>query len=321
MGGTKTIGVLVGGVSAERELSVRAGEAVARALHEAGGRARRIFVDRDLDLALRQSGTDVAFVALRGFRPGNGCVQGLLDLMAIPYTGSGVLASALSANRAKTKEILRLHNLPTAPAIMIRADADGDAVESHRSFGFPVLVRPVAAPSLVGCAVVHDEVALETAIESALRVDSQVLVERFVEGRAVCVAVLDGVALGALDVAASGAEGPALPPRVSAAGYRSILRLATAAYEALGCEGAACVDMILSERQNEVILGVDTHPLLTPTSPLARIAQCAGLGFAALVQEILAGARVSGPSHKHNRRTLQIGFSGPERRAGAAGAH
>lgn len=320
MEGAKRIGVLLGGLSAERDLSVRAGEAVLAALRERGHDPAPIFVDRDIDLALRQARIDTAFLALRGRYAGDGCLQGLLELLGIPYTGSGVLASGLAMNRAKTKEVLRLHNLPTAPAYVLRADGR-TAADGHGAFGFPVMVRPVGAPAAVGCGLARDELELEAAVEEALRLDEDVLIERFIEGRTLTVGVLDGVALGAVESgAASGRAGAGYPQRISAARYRSLLRLGAAAYEALGCEGAACVEMVVSEKLNEVVVQVDTHPLLSPLAPLARVAQLAGLKYADLIEEVLRGARLRAHGHRHNRRAAQIDFDGPDRRASAAGA-
>src|SRR5689334_9568677 len=146
----KRIGVLLGGFSAERDQSVRAGEAVIAVLRDAGHDAIPLFVDRDIDLALRQSRIDTAFLALRGRYGGDGCVQGLLELLGIPYTGSGVLASGLAMNRAKTKEVLRLHNLPTAPGYVLQAESAESISDAHGSFGFPVIVRPVGIASPLG---------------------------------------------------------------------------------------------------------------------------------------------------------------------------
>src|SRR5262249_23233745 len=109
--GHRKIGVLMGGLSAERDVSLRSGEAVIAALGDRGYDAGPVFVDRDLDMVLRQARIDVAFLALHGRYGEDGCVQGLLELLGIPYTGSGVLASALAMNKGKTKEVLRLHNL------------------------------------------------------------------------------------------------------------------------------------------------------------------------------------------------------------------
>src|SRR5882762_10118866 len=115
MTGHRKVGVLLGGLSGEREVSIRSGEAILVALTERGHDACPVFVDRDIDLVLRQMRVDVAFLALHGRYGEDGCIQGLLEVLGIPYTGSGVLASALAMNNAKSKEILRLHNLPTAP--------------------------------------------------------------------------------------------------------------------------------------------------------------------------------------------------------------
>src|SRR5690349_21874816 len=119
------IGVLMGGMSSEREVSLRSGEAVLNALRERGFRAEPIYVDRELDLVLRQTSIDVAFIALHGRYGEDGCVQGLLETMGIPYTGSDVLASALAMHKVKAKELFRLHNLPT-PAYHVVSRPEGE---------------------------------------------------------------------------------------------------------------------------------------------------------------------------------------------------
>ncbi len=317
----KTIGVLVGGLSGQRESSMRAGQAIVAALVERGHDASPVFVDRDVDMVLRQSQVDIAFMTLRGRYGGDGCIQGLLEMLGIPYTGSGVLASGLAMNKAKAKEVLRLHNLPTSPGYVVTADAENSIIENHGSFGFPVVVRPVGAGPGAQAAVAHDELELEAAVEDAFRCDDEVLVERHSEGHSVCVGLLDGTALGALEVAgpgsAFGGRGePHIRPRISAARLHSILRLATLAYEAIGCEGAGCVELIVSDRSNEVIVDVDTAPALTPSSVFPRIAYGAGLKFADVVEEVLRGARIRAHGHRRNRRSEQLDFEGPERRAG-----
>jgi D-alanine-D-alanine ligase len=322
MSATNRVGVLVGGPSAERDLSVRAGEAVVAALSRAGHQALALFVDRDIDLALRQAEIEVAFLCLRGRYGGDGCLQGLLEMVGTPYTGSGVLASGLAMNRAKTKEVLRLHNLPTAPGYVLAVDAADALSEARAAFGFPVVVRPVGVASPMGPAVARDELELEAALEDAFRLDDEVLVERHIPGRQVCVAVIDGLALGAVEVRPPRGEralrGPM--PRVSPPRYRALLRVAASAYEALGCEGAACVELLISDKLNEVVVEVDPNPLLSPAGTLARIAQGAGMTYDKLVQEIFEGARLRAHGHRQNRRAMQLAFDGPERRQGAATA-
>ncbi|MEO5767863.1 MAG: D-alanine--D-alanine ligase [Polyangia bacterium] len=352
---SRKIGVLLGGLSAERDISLRSGEAILGALLERGYDACPIFVDREVDLVLRQSRIDVAFLALHGRYGEDGCIQGLLELLGIPYTGSGVLASGLAMNKAKAKEILRWHNLPTAPGYVIdaagghhragdaRAGAargmtdvgefdgagGGNVVAAHGSFGFPVVVKPAGEGSSLGVALARDEMELETAVEEAVRFDDEVLVERFIEGKEISVGVLDGRALGAVEILprrglydfhskmTPGRSDYHLPARLSPERYRSALRLATMAHEALGCDGATRVDLIVSERGNETILEVNTLPGLTPTGLLPRIALGAGLSFADLVEEILAGARLRAHGHRRERRTVGTAFPGSERRVGA----
>jgi D-alanine-D-alanine ligase len=320
------IGVLLGGLSGQRDLSMRAGEAILGALAEQGHEAQAVFVDRDLDLSLRQARIDLAFLALRGRYGGDGCVQGVLELLGIPYTGSGVLASSLAMNKAKTKEVLRLHNLPTAPAYVIRAEDGADLAQGHGSFGYPVVVRPVGAGPGVGVSLARDEVELEAAVEEALRYDDEVLVERFVDGRVLSVGVLDGTALGATELGASSLllgrpeTGPLREARgrLSVARYRSLLRLAVQAYEAVGCEGPALVDLVVTEKANEVVMDIDAAPALLPGGLFPRIAQGAGLGFGALCEQVLGTARLRAHGRRRERRALQLDFGGPERRAGVA---
>ncbi len=338
---SRKIGVLLGGLSAERDVSLRSGEAILGALLERGYHACPIFVDRDVDLLLRQARIDVAFLALHGRYGEDGCIQGLLELLGIPYTGSGVLASGLAMNKAKAKEIFRWHNLPTAPGYVIdaatgRSDVgdDGDGagagtvVATHGSFGFPVVVKPAGEGSSLGVTLARDEIELESAVGEALRFDDEVLVERFIEGKEISVGVLDGKALGAVEILprrglydfhskiTPGRSDYHLPARLSPERYRSALRLATMAHEALGCDGATRVDLIVSERGNEVILEVNTLPGLTPHSLLPRIAEGAGLSFGHLVEEILGGARLRAHGHRRDRRILGASFEGSERRAG-----
>jgi D-alanine-D-alanine ligase len=326
--GNRRIGVLIGGLSGERDISLRTGEAVLTALRGKGHDAVPVFVDRDIDLVLRQTHIDVAFLALHGRYGEDGCVQGMLEVLGIPYTGSGVLASALAMNKAKAKEIFRLHNLPTAPSYLCEADSGDDIIDNHGSFGFPVVVKPTGEGSSLGVRVARDELELEAAIEEAMRFDDDVIVERFIEGKEISVAVIDGKPLGAIEIAprrgfydfhnkyTAGRVDYHFPARLSPERYRSVLRLGALAHDALGCEGATRVDLIASERGNEVLLEVNTLPAMTPMSLLPKIAHGAGVAFDDLVEEILKGAGLRAHGHRRDRRAVQIDFTGPERRAG-----
>src|SRR5688500_1436198 len=179
------IGVLMGGLSSEREVSLRTGESILAALKERGHDAIPLYDDRDVDLALRQQRIDVAFVALHGRYGEDGCVQGLLETLGIPYTGSDVLASALAMHKVKAKELFRLHNLPTPAYHVVDADSMDDVVEAHGDFGFPCVVKPVREGSSVGVAVCETPDELVAACERAFCFGREVLVERFIAGQEV----------------------------------------------------------------------------------------------------------------------------------------
>jgi D-alanine-D-alanine ligase len=320
------IGVLLGGLSVERDASIRAGEAVATALRHMGHETCSMFVDRDIDVALRQTKIDVAFLAVRGRYSADGCLQGLLELHGIPYTGSAVLACGLAMNRAKTKDILRLFNLPVVPGYVLHCDHEAGLADAHGSFGFPVVVRPVSASLLWGGTLARDEMELESALDDVFRLEDYALVERFLQGRSVLVGIMDGTALGIVEVPRAGSwaslhsvgtRGHEATVRLSRERRDSVLRLATQAYDSLGCEGPACVEMLVSERLNETIVDIDTSPLLLPTSPLPIIAGQAGLDYNEFIEEILRGARLRAHRHHNNRRVSQTEFEGHDRRATA----
>jgi D-alanine-D-alanine ligase len=335
----KKIGVLMGGLSAERDVSLQSGEHVFKTLVERGYDATRIFVDRDLDLVLRQSRVEVVFNALHGRYGEDGCVQGLLEVLGIPYTGSGVLASALAMHKVKAKEIFRLHNLPTAPYYVMTRDRFVSLEEVHGAFGFPVVVKPAGEGSSVGVSLARDLDELEAACEEAFRFDDSLLVERFIKGREVHVGIVGDKALGAIEIAPDGeiydyrakyTPGHAeyfLPARLSPERYRGVLTQALRAHQVMGCAGATRVNMIVSDLGNEYLLEINTLPGLTPQSLLPRIAGLNGMGFADLVEAILEDARLRGAgtsadAERGERRLRQLPVDGPERRAdGTVGPH
>jgi D-alanine-D-alanine ligase len=319
----RRIGVLMGGLSSQRELSLRTGEAVHAALVERGHDAVKLFVDRDLDLALRAERVEVAWLALHGRYGEDGCVQGLLEVLGIPYTGSSVLSSALAMDKLKAKELFRLHNLPTPPYYVHRR-GDGAAGEQHGSFGFPAIVKPRAEGSSLGVRRVDDAEDLEAAVDEALRFDDHVLVERHVEGRELHVVLLGERLLGMAEVVRDGELAPHrqaasvfIPPRLSLERQRGVATIARRAASALEASGLVEVDVIVSDRGNEYLLEVDTQPPLAPHGLVPRIALAAGLGFGALVEALLDDARLHG-GRQLERRSLvshSATWSGVERRA------
>lgn len=326
-------GVLLGGTSSEREVSMRTGEAVLAALRERGHDVVPIYVDRDVDVALRQERIEVAFIALHGRGGEDGCVQGLLETLGIPYTGSDVLASALAMHKSKAKELFRLHNLPTPAYYTLTADETADLAGAHADFGFPCVVKPVREGSSVGITVCHSLAALASAVEKALCFDDELLVERLIAGKEISVAVLGDRAIGAVEIApragffdyankyTRGTTEYFVPPRLSPQRYRGVLAQAVRAHAALGCRGATRVDMIVSDSGNEFLLEVNTVPALTPTSLLAKIADAAGISFGELCETILAGATLASRRGRGERRILERPFAGADRREAVAEHH
>ncbi len=299
------VGVVMGGSSAEREISIRSGEAVVSALSGLGYDVTPVVLGSGGD-ALKQLASaelDVAFLALHGRLGEDGCVQGVLELLGIPYTGSNVLSSALAMDKMKAKELFRLHNVPTPPYYVFGAEHAALGLEEvHGSFGFPVIVKPRREGSSLGVARANNLSELAPAIECALGYDTSVLVERFIEAKEVAVGILDGRVLGAIEISphsgvydfqakyTAGMTDYFMPARLPAARYRGVLNLAERAAQALDTSGAVRVDLLVTEGQNEYVLEVNTLPGMTETSLLPKIAAAAGFGFAELCEAILERA-------------------------------
>ncbi len=314
------VGVIMGGASGERDVSLRTGMAVARALSERGHDVVTIDLREggDVGLAIRRSGMDVAFLALHGRWGEDGCVQGLCELYGIPYTGSSVLASALAMDKTKAKELFRLNNIPTPPYYTVPWDSDlTDIEEIHGSFGFPVIAKPRGEGSSLGVTKASTFAELSRALGHALSFDDVAMVERFIRGKEVQVGILNGRVLGAIEVCPKkelydyeakttpGMSEYHMPARLPATRYRGVLNLAERAASVLGCTGAVRVDLLVTEGQNEYVLEVNTLPGLTSTSLLPRIAAAAGYDFGALCEAILDSARThAAPRRRHSSPAL-----------------
>ncbi|HSC86443.1 MAG TPA: D-alanine--D-alanine ligase [Polyangiaceae bacterium] len=300
------VGVVMGGTSSEREISLRSGEAVAVALEEAGHDVVRVELGAGIDAldALASADMDVAFLALHGKQGEDGCVQGVLEMLGIPYTGSGVLTSALAMDKLKSKELFRLHNVPTPPYYAVHRRNVAELAEVHGSFGFPVVVKPRREGSSVGVAKAENLSELVAAVDNALLYDDSVLVERFIKAREIAVGVLDGRVLGAIEIQPDGelydfrakyqsdATQYFLPARVGDTRLLGILNLAQRTVDALDVRGAARVDLLVTEGMNEYVLEVNTLPGMTETSLLPKIARAAGYDFTSLCLAILETARL-----------------------------
>ncbi|MCL2777655.1 MAG: D-alanine--D-alanine ligase [Polyangiaceae bacterium] len=299
----RRVGVLMGGSSSERDISMMTGEGVSRALEARGHDVVRVVLGSEpVDKTIRDAKIDVAVLALHGRLGEDGCIQGMLELLGIPYTGSSVLASALAMDKLKAKEMFRLHNIPTPP-YYVATEADlADLDELHGCFGFPVVVKPRSEGSSVGLTRANHLGELRKSIEVALQYDRFALVERYIKATEVHVGIFDGRVLGCIEVApksgfydyaakyTAGATDYILPPRIAPTRVRGVIHLAERAVHALGCTGAVRVDLLVTEGENEYVLEVNTLPGMTPTSLLPKIAAHAGIDYAELCEMILEGA-------------------------------
>lgn len=297
------VAVLCGGMSGEREVSLRSGANVHRALQGEGIPAVMIDVGRDVAEALVKSGATVAYIALHGRYGEDGAVQGLLELLGLPYTGPGVQASAICMDKGVTKRILAQEGLATPEWISVSRDTPFSAEDTVRQLGLPVIVKPVAEGSSLGVVIVKRGEELAAAVGTCLAANEAVLVEAFKKGREVTTGVLGtGNAARALPVLelvshnefydyeakyTPGMTDFILPAALPADTYREVQEEAVRAHRLLGCRGVSRVDAMITADGKVWTIEVNTSPGMTDTSDLPAQAAAAGISFGQLVREIL----------------------------------
>lgn len=293
------VGVLLGGRSSERDISLRSGEAVAGALESQGLDVVRIDVDLDVAQRLLSERVQVAFIALHGRWGEDGSIQGLLESLAIPYTGSGVASSAVAMDKVLSKRLFESAGIPVAPWMVL---GSGVVEPSSIPFGFPCVVKPSREGSSVGVHVVREPGALAAAVDDARTHAGEVLVERFVKGREINAAVLGDRGIGAIEIVpasgfydfnakyVSGTTRYLFPAPLPEEQYAEACELALKSHRALGCDGATRTDLILGEDGRFVVLEVNTLPGMTATSLLPKIAAGVGVEFEELCLQILSEA-------------------------------
>ncbi len=301
----KTIGVLMGGLSGEREISLRSGENCYRALTARGYRVVKIDVQRDVARQLEEAGVEVAFLALHGRYGEDGTIQGLLTIMGIPYTGSGVLASALGMNKVAAKKVVRSSGLRTPDYVEVSScqSAEAAAALVEAELGLPVMVKPLEEGSSLGVAKCKTVEEVRSAIEAGWQNYGPMFAERFVNGREITVGVIvrEGrpEALPILelvpkrefyDYEAKYTEGLTefiLPARLEPRTYEAAQQAAVKVFEALGCRGYARVDMMVDQDGIPWFVEVNTLPGMTDLSDLPAQAKAAGMSYEELVETIL----------------------------------
>ena len=298
----KKVAVLYGGRSSERDVSLRTGKACADALKERGHDVTLVDVDLEVAARLRADRAEVAFIALHGRWGEDGSIQGLLESMAIAYTGSGVLASALGMDKVWSKMLFREHGLKVIEYRVFPPEAARSVAVGDLPFGLPCVVKPACEGSSVGVHIVREAAALATACEDAARYKGNILVERYIKGVEVDVAVLDGKALGAIEVVPTrefydytakytpGATQYYYPARIPEEQYRRVSAAAEEAYAALDCAGVVRIEFIITGDGTPYVLEANTLPGMTATSLVPKIAAGNGISFADLCERLLDGA-------------------------------
>jgi D-alanine-D-alanine ligase len=304
---SKHVAVLMGGWSAEREVSLRSGRACADALARLGYRVTRIDVGRDIATVLGTVKPDAALNVLHG-RPGeDGTLQGMLEILAIPYTHSGVMASALAMQKDVAKDLFRAAGVPVAEGVVV---SRLEAAKSHL-LPPPYVIKPVAEGSSVGVFIVaadHAHPPQELTRDDWAYGD-RVVVEKFIPGKELTCAVMGEEALGVIEIVptvrfydyeakyAPGGSKHLLPAPVSPIVYQLSRRLALAAHRALGCRGVSRTDFRYDDRIEGtgglVCLEVNTQPGMTETSLVPELAAHAGISFDELVRWMVEDASLN----------------------------
>jgi D-alanine-D-alanine ligase len=295
----------MGGLSAEREVSLRSGAACAAALEREGYRVTQIDVDRNLAAKLREVSPDVCFNALHGRYGEDGCVQGLLECLGIPYTHSGVLSSALAMHKERAKDVMGPAGVPIADAVVVTRR---DALSRH-VLAPPYVVKPVAEGSSVGVVIVEVGANGPPAkIGETGSPDDLVMVERYIPGRELTCAVIGDFVTDVIEIKplkglefydyeakyAPGGSQHVLPADLSPDVYQLVRKYTVAACRALGCRGAARADFRYDDTTDGagelICLEVNTQPGMTETSLVPELAQHAGWSFGELVRWLVEDA-------------------------------
>lgn len=305
MAGLGRVAVLMGGLGAERDVSLVTGNAVADSLARSGVDVTRIDWQDDLVGPLLAGAFDRVFIALHGRGGEDGQVQGLLETLGIDYTGSGVLGSALAMDKVRSKRIWQSCGLPTANFVPLARGFDPEAVV--QALGLPIMVKPAREGSSFGASVVRQGTDLVEAFENAARYDAEVMAEQFIDGDEFTCSILTGEALPLIrlqtrrvfyDYTAKYVDDDTrylCPCGLPAGRERELQALALAAFDALGASGWGRVDFMLTAAGEPRLLEANTVPGMTSHSLVPMAAAAVGIDFDKLCLRILAAARRHGP--------------------------
>ncbi|MDO9465150.1 MAG: D-alanine--D-alanine ligase [bacterium] len=291
----RRIAVLMGGPSSEREISLKSGNCVLKALKEANLHVTAFDVNRELPDRLIKEKIDLVFIALHG-KPGeDGTIQGMLDILNIPYTGSGVIASALSMNKIASKRLFQTAGIPTPEfRVMSKGKCHINPLEN-----FPIVVKPSSEGSTIGISIVRKEDEFEKALKTAFHYDDNIICEKYIGGKEITVGILEEKALPVIEIIPKfgfydfnakykkKSTDFVVPAELKKEKSARIKQIALKAHKILGCYGMSRVDIKLDCKLNPYVLEINTIPGLTETSLLPKAAQAAGISFIELCLRLL----------------------------------
>ncbi len=300
------IAVLCGGLSSEAEVSRRSGKGCYDALQRLGYKNTELVeVDQNIGTKLKQGGFEYAYNALHGKYGEDGCIQGLLEILQIPYTGCGVMASAICMNKEYTKKILSTcKDIPLAKSVFVRKGED--ITEMTKDLKFPVITKPVSEGSSFGMTKVNSRQELASAYSDAVKYNDDVLIEEFIDGVFVTVGVLEkdgkNFATEILEIRPKnewydfeakytpGMSEFILPANLSKELTKQVKEISVKAHELTGCRGVSRVDFMISNDGIPYVIEINTSPGMTATSDLPAQSKVMGISYDDLVQIILNGA-------------------------------
>lgn len=302
--------VLMGGLSEEREVSLRSGAGVYDALKKVGYQAKTLDLNRDNLDQIKDMNPDVVFIALHGKYGEDGTVQGYLDILGIPYTGSGVETSAICMNKGTTKKILVYEGIPTADFVIVKQseyNLNQNLLQIVEKLGLPLVVKAATQGSSIGVYIVKNQAELASAIEAAFAYDQEVVIEGFIDGPQLTVSVVgneDPLVLPIIEITAAnefydyeskytpGMCEHLIPARISSALETQVMEISKKVYTSFKCRGYARVDFMIDKDDNPYVLEINTIPGMTAMSLVPDAARAAGISYEELVDRITRLAMV-----------------------------
>jgi D-alanine-D-alanine ligase len=300
----KKIAVLMGGKSAEREISLKSGRAIEASLRRQGCAATAIDLDETIAEQLHREKIELVVNALHGRGGEDGTIQGLLEILGIPYTGSGVLSSAIGMNKVMTKRLLDVHGIPTPTYSVVRPPRSAEAGRQGLPAGFkcPVVVKPSCEGSTIGVTIVESPAGVQAAYAEAFRHGKEILVEEYIHGHEVTAGILEEAPLPLVEIVpkeafydykakyTKGMTEYIVPARLPHDVTQKVQELALKTHQVIGCRGCTRVDFRITPDGRPFVLEINTVPGMTETSLLPKAAAADGISYDQLVAKIVQWA-------------------------------